>query len=98
MSFGPSKAPEPCSSYTGNVCTGFGAAAVCMTCGWERHEHRRMEDIHTVHVWKGRTQHRQSPRSLTNVTICGQRWVAINTGPPATEKPLCKECFKEVPA
>lgn len=39
MSFGPSKAPEPCGHYFGNVCTGFGGSATCMFCGWDRSEH-----------------------------------------------------------
>lgn len=39
MSHGPHKAAEPCGSYVGNVCTGFGAAATCMICGWDRLDH-----------------------------------------------------------
>lgn len=34
------KADEPCESYFGNVCTGFGNDdQTCLGCGWERYDH-----------------------------------------------------------
>lgn len=41
MSFGPikRKADEPCNSYFGNLCSGFGGTMVCMFCGWGKFDH-----------------------------------------------------------
>lgn len=39
MSFGPYKAAEPCDSYLGNVCSGFGGSLTCIVCGWQLPEH-----------------------------------------------------------
>lgn len=50
----PNPDPEgPCGSYFGNLCTGFGARALCELCGWDRHEHseqkRRIAEIFGTH-------------------------------------------------
>lgn len=40
MSMGRSfPSDQPCESYFGNVCSGFGGSLICDFCGWERHEH-----------------------------------------------------------
>ena len=44
----------------------------------------------TVHVHRGHKQHR---RADDYRTVCGNWWVATIVGPPATENPLCPECF-----
>lgn len=34
---------EPCDSYVGNLCGGFGDPCICYICGWERYKHRSSE-------------------------------------------------------
>lgn len=33
------RSEEPCSSYFGNLCTGFGGTTTCLMCGWDQHDH-----------------------------------------------------------
>jgi hypothetical protein len=33
------KAPKPCESYFGNVCSGFGGSLTCFRCGWHKFDH-----------------------------------------------------------
>lgn len=35
------KATEPCESYFGNVCTGFGGTTECRLCGWDMFDHHK---------------------------------------------------------
>lgn len=57
-------------------------------------------DAHNVvHVYKGRNNHlRATPASITELTdwrtVCGQFSIATVTGSPATERPLCKRCWR----
>lgn len=37
----PYKADEPCESYFGNVCSGFGGSLTCYGCGWDMYDHER---------------------------------------------------------
>lgn len=38
------KRDEPCDSYFGNVCSGFGGSLICDFCGWDMFDHPDMEE------------------------------------------------------
>ena len=38
------RAEEPCDSYFGNLCSGFGGTLTCLTCGWDQQDHPREQE------------------------------------------------------
>jgi dCMP deaminase len=79
--FGRYRKPEPCKSYRGNLCSGFGGETICDFCGWDRFEHKgrgiSLEDIQSawydIPTPKQKKWMEISFFSASKLSTCGKR-------------------------
>ena len=43
--------PQPCQSYSGNLCGGFGGSLKCWNCGWDKYEHMSPQTRKALEKW-----------------------------------------------